>query len=74
MEALLAVGLAGNIVQFVQFAGKLISEAHSIKRTGNPSSIPDLKILAETLTKESESIHETLKGSNATLSKDDQVC
>jgi len=50
MEALLAVGLAGNVAQFVQFAGKLISEAHSMKKNGSPKSISELKHLSETLT------------------------
>ncbi|KAF2177303.1 hypothetical protein K469DRAFT_644493 [Zopfia rhizophila CBS 207.26] len=34
MEALVAVGLAGNVVQFVQFAGQLISETRAINQTG----------------------------------------
>ncbi|KAF2472567.1 uncharacterized protein BDR25DRAFT_197492, partial [Lindgomyces ingoldianus] len=38
MEALVAIGLAGNVVQFVQFAGKLISEAESMRKNGSPKT------------------------------------
>lgn len=73
MEALLAVGLAGNVVQFAQFAGKLISETNSIRRTGSPSSLPGLRSLAENLTKQADTIHKCLKAGNATLAQEDQV-
>lgn len=56
----MAFGLTGNVVQFVQFAGKIISEMNSI-RTGSPSSLPDLRSLVENLTKQSDTIHKCLK-------------
>jgi hypothetical protein len=71
MEALLAVGLAGNVVQFVQFAGELISEARSIMKNGSPKSIPELRHLSETLTKQAGMIKARLKASNATLAEED---
>jgi len=61
MEALIAVGLAGNVVQFVSFAGKLISETSAIRKTGSPSSLPGLRILTHTLTQQSGSIHKSLR-------------
>jgi len=75
MEALVAVGLAGNVVQFVQFAGKLVSETNTIRRTGNPSSIPGLRILTDTLTKQAASIRKCLSASanSAPLSQEEQV-
>ncbi|KAH7394011.1 hypothetical protein DE146DRAFT_765582 [Phaeosphaeria sp. MPI-PUGE-AT-0046c] len=60
MEALIAVGLAGNVVQFVSFAGKLISETIAIRKTGSPSSLPGLRILTNTLTQQAGSIHRSL--------------
>ncbi|KAJ9131629.1 p-loop containing nucleoside triphosphate hydrolase [Pleurostoma richardsiae] len=54
MEALVAVGLAGNVVQFVQFASQLIQEAISIRRSGSPSSAPELRKLADSLTRQAQ--------------------
>jgi hypothetical protein len=73
MEALVAVALSGNVIQFVQFASELISEAKSIKNTGKTSSIPDLKNRAELLTKQAATFQECLRENNATLHQDDQV-
>jgi hypothetical protein len=73
MEALVAVGLAGNVVQFVQFSGKLIAEAHRIRQTGSPSSVPDLRDLAQTLITQADTIYKCLKSNSTTLAKEDQV-
>jgi hypothetical protein len=73
MEALVAVSLSGSVVQLVQFASKLIAEAKSIRDTGSVSSIPELRKLAEDLTKQAEDFQKSLRGNNATLRKDDQV-
>lgn len=73
MEALVAVGLAGNVVQFVQFSGKLISETIAIRKDETPSSLPNLKNLSEILTKQAGIIRARLKASNATLAQEDQV-
>lgn len=68
----MAFGLTGNVVQFVQFAGKIISEMNSI-RTGSPSSLPDLRSLVENLTKQSDTIHKCLKGNTSQVSQEDEV-
>jgi hypothetical protein len=73
MEALVAVGLAGNVVQFVQGAGALISEANSIRKSGSPSSLPDLRKLSEKLTSQAAVLKTRLKASRATLAEEDQV-
>jgi hypothetical protein len=73
MEALVAIGLAGNVAQFVQFAGKLISEAESIRKTGSPASLPELQRLTESLTKQSDSINKCLRNTVSTLSQEEQV-
>ncbi|KAH7127161.1 hypothetical protein B0J11DRAFT_605192 [Dendryphion nanum] len=74
MEALVAVGLAGNVVQFIQFAGKLISEVKSIRETGSPSSFPRLKEVVENLVKQAEIIHQclTAKANTTQLTQEDQ--
>jgi hypothetical protein len=73
MEAILAVGLAGNVVQFVQTAGTLISEANAIRKTGSPSSLTSLRKLTDKSMKQADYIHNCLKSSNATLAQEDQV-
>ena len=69
----MAIGLAGNVVQFVEFAGKLISETASIRKTGNPSSLPDLRTLTESLTKQSDTICKCLTGNTSYVSQEDKV-
>jgi hypothetical protein len=73
MEALIAVGLAGNVVQFVQGAGALIALAGEIRKNGSPSSLPDLQHLAETLTGQAAILKSRLKACSATLAQEDQV-
>jgi hypothetical protein len=73
MEALVAVGLAGNVVQFVSAAGALIKEANSIRKEGSPSSLPELKNLSEALTRQATVLQTRLKASSATLAEEDQV-
>lgn len=73
MEALLAVGLAGNVVQFVTCAGKFISEANEIRKSGSHAALPGLKKLAEILTSQSTVLKSRLKASSAILAEEDQV-
>lgn len=51
MEALAAVGLAGNIVQFIDFSCKLFDQANSIyhSHTGSSESTQDLGYIAQHL-------------------------
>lgn len=73
MEALVAVGLAGNVVQFVQTAGQLISQTITIKQTGGPSSLPELRNLVQTLTKQAGMIKTRLGANSASHSEEDKV-
>ena len=69
-------GLAGNVVQFVQSTGELISETNAIPKTGSPASLPELRKLTETLIKQAESIQNCLAtnaGTSTTLAQEDQV-
>jgi hypothetical protein len=73
MEALVAVGLAGNVVQFVQFSAQLISIAKDIKKTGAPASLLELKELTQNLTQQTQVIVMRLKANTATLEQEEQV-
>ncbi|KUJ11274.1 uncharacterized protein LY89DRAFT_674608 [Mollisia scopiformis] len=68
LEALVAIGLAGNVIQFVQYAGEMISQANAIRKSGSPSSLPDLRKLTESLTKQACIIEGHLEALNASQS------
>jgi hypothetical protein len=73
MEVLVAVGLAGNVVQFVQGASALISLAYETKDNGTPQEIPKLIKLSLTLTGYAAVLRSRLKASSATLVEENQV-
>jgi len=73
MEALIAVGLAGNVVQFIQGAGQLISISAQIRKNGSPSSIPELQKLSRELTTQAAIVKSRLEGRNGTLVSEDKV-
>ena len=75
MEALAAVSLAGNVIQFVDFSSKVISEARSIERNGDLSSITDLQRYVSNSTKQAGIIRSRLQASTYArpLSEDNQV-
>lgn len=74
MEALVAIGLAGNVVQFVTCAGSLIAQVNHIRRHESPRSLPELVQLSKTLTDQAATLKSRLKASAATLKEEDQVC
>lgn len=49
-EALAALGLASNIVQFVSFASDLISKSHDISKSANGRFVENLELEAITST------------------------
>ena len=73
MEALIAVGLTGNVVQFIQGAGTLIAQANAIRESGSPSSLPGLQRLCKTLTDQAAVLRTRLKACSATLREEDQA-
>jgi hypothetical protein len=73
MEALVAVGLAGNVVQFVQGAGALIALEREIKASGSPKSLDYLKELSEKLIDHAGVLRTRFKASCITLSEEHQV-
>lgn len=75
MEALVAVGLAGNVVQFVDFSAKLMTEVNWIRKNGSPKSLPELKRLTDSLTRQAGSLHQFLSAKSPTkaFTQEDQV-
>jgi hypothetical protein len=75
MEAIVAVGLAGNVVQFIQFTGQLVTQAKEIKERGRPSSLPALQNLATQLKNHATILRVHLEDSAKAkpLSKENQV-
>jgi hypothetical protein len=74
MEALAALGVAGNVVQFVQFAGQLISEVKEIRsEEGSPKSFQALHQISKSATKQAEVIEARLEAQTHTLSQEEQV-
>ncbi|KAF7936941.1 hypothetical protein BELL_0098g00040 [Botrytis elliptica] len=64
MEALAALSLAGNVMQFVDFSSKIISEARAIEKNGESSSIADLQRFALSSTKHARIIRSRLQASS----------
>jgi hypothetical protein len=78
MEALSALGLAGNVVQFTDFAGTLLSEFKSIRKTGLPDSLPNLLKSVAQINAQIDTIHACLlldleRSGGTKLRKEDQV-
>jgi len=68
MEAVVAVGLAGNVVQFISFAGTLIAEIKSLHDIGSPRSLPDILDRTNDLIRQAEIIHDHLHASHGPTS------
>jgi hypothetical protein len=51
MESLAALSLAGNVVQFVEFAGNILSRAHRLHKSTNdvPDALIDIDIICKDL-------------------------
>ncbi|TGO81414.1 hypothetical protein BPOR_1165g00010 [Botrytis porri] len=74
MEALAALNIAGNIMKFVDFSSKIISEARAIEKNGESSSIADLQRFTLSSTKHARIIRSRLQASSYTrpLSEENQ--
>lgn len=73
MEALIAVGLAGNVVQFVLCLGTLAKEAKSINDTGSTEEVPAIKVSTQHVINQAMSLKARMKAFTATLAEEDQV-
>ena len=74
MEALVAVGLVGNVVQLADWLMTLARAANSINKNGVTNELPTIKESTQTVIEQSAALQARLKSSNATLSKEEQVC
>jgi hypothetical protein len=76
MEALVAFGLAANIVQFVDFGFELFSQANEIKRSGSVSQHVDLDRVTRSLDLVSHKVKEGLREHDESLCLTplDQAC
>ncbi|KAF3037752.1 hypothetical protein E8E11_003573 [Didymella keratinophila] len=72
MEALIAVGLAGNVVQFVTCAASLVAQVNHLRQHDTPASLPELVQLSRNLTAQACLLKTRLKSSAATLKEEDQ--
>jgi hypothetical protein len=73
MEALIAVGLAGNVVQFVAFAASLVSCVDHLRKHDSPESLPGLVQLSRNLTDQAALLKSRLKSSATILKEEEQV-
>lgn len=61
MEALVAVGLAGNVVQFALCLGTLAKEANSIRETGSTEDLPGIVSSTQQVVDQSVTLRERLQ-------------
>jgi hypothetical protein len=64
LEALVAVGLAGNVLQFVQTASSLIVQAREIHKTGDSSPIEEFRRSTISLIEQTTTIKDHLERSS----------
>jgi hypothetical protein len=77
MEALAAVGLAGNICQFVDFASKVLHEGKQISVSGSSLSVQHLSLVTDDLQKLLLSLDNQIglcQKPNGALNEEDHVC
>ena len=73
MEALIAIALAGNVIQFCGVAARVISQTEAGRRRGNLDAIPDLKKSGQHAIRLADTIAAHLSGPNQQLSDEDSV-
>ena len=76
MEALVALGLAANVVQFVDFGCRLVSKSREIRRSGSLSQHVNLDLIANDLENLSGKLEASLNSASRVhtcLTKEDTV-
>lgn len=73
MEPVTILSVAGNAIQFIDFAGKLISKTRTIHRRGSLVEHGDLQSAGVHLTNLSSKLKSDLEASGLTLTETDQV-
>ena len=77
MEALVAVGLASNVLQFVDFTAKLISISNELRNNATSSENRDYRVIATHLVTLSQNISDSAKAISeisATASPEEKAC
>ena len=78
MDPLTALGLAANIVQFVDFTSKLLSEAHERYKSGSTADHNDINLLTSDLETLAEDIRSGATSSTINAAKvlpaNEKVC
>ena len=76
LEALLALGLAGNVIQLVDFGSKLVARGREIHKSGSLNEIEELRRVAIDSIQQVDRIKDSLiqsAASTGSLSKEEQV-
>ena len=73
MEAITAVGFAGNIMQFIDFVTKVISAADAIHKRGRPHSLSHLREWAARQKDLAWELKTNIEASGVTLCEQNQV-
>lgn len=73
MEALVAVGLAGNVVQFAMCVHSLVKEANSIRDTEETENLPAVMMWTRSVTGQAVTLQARMKASRTAFAEEDQV-
>jgi hypothetical protein len=73
LEALVAVSIAGNFVQFALCAGGLVRKANFVRKNGNPRALPAVRAVTNELVKQAAALSMKSKAAGATLADEEQV-
>ncbi|KAF2727515.1 hypothetical protein EJ04DRAFT_594771 [Polyplosphaeria fusca] len=73
MEPIAILGVAGNVIQLIDFAGKLVSKTHSYRRSGSLVEHQDLQIVSNDLAHLSSKLIDDLRDDASSLSENDRA-
>jgi hypothetical protein len=74
MEALVAVGLASNVVQFAMCLATLAEATKQLYQEGTTPDLPAIKKATNMAIRQSSGLKDRLEASVAPLAEEDQVC
>lgn len=74
MEALVAVGLAGNVVQFAMCLATLAEATKQLYQEGTTPDLPAIRNATKLAIRQSSGLNDRLEASEARLAEEDQVC
>lgn len=75
LEALVTLGLVGNVIQLIQYSSDLLKQSLEIRRSGAPPPLLELKHITTSSIQQAEAIRAQLASQPLTkpLSEEDQV-